>query len=119
MCDCTDYTPAPRFGQHQVAWLSLDEGGNDLTRHLTYLTAALQATAKASVLDDYCLIDDVCPASASVHDALPLLLPGSHHDPRLTTNYESAGASETRSRLELGEGNFRNSCSRSRVRIWA
>ena len=28
-----------------VAWLSLDEGDNDLTRFLTYLVAALQTLA--------------------------------------------------------------------------
>jgi LuxR family transcriptional regulator, maltose regulon positive regulatory protein len=31
--------------QFQVAWLSLDEGDNDLTRFLTYLVAALQTIA--------------------------------------------------------------------------
>jgi LuxR family maltose regulon positive regulatory protein len=33
------------FGKWPVAWLSLDEGDNDLTRFLTYLVAALQTFA--------------------------------------------------------------------------
>ena len=33
----------------RVAWLSLDEGDNDLTRFLTYLVAALQTLARAMV----------------------------------------------------------------------
>ena len=32
-----------------VAWLSLDEGDNDLTRFLTYLVAALQTVAQSKV----------------------------------------------------------------------
>ena len=39
--------PVPNARSVQVAWLSLDEGDNDLTRFLTYLIAALQAGGRA------------------------------------------------------------------------
>jgi LuxR family maltose regulon positive regulatory protein len=47
-------TPALRAGASvlhpsKVAWLSLDEGDNDLTRFLTYLVAALQTLALSNV----------------------------------------------------------------------
>jgi len=61
-------------GKYTLAWLSLDEGDNDLTRFLTYLTAALNRIEALDSTAEHGILSQLQSPQPPIETVLPLLV---------------------------------------------